>query len=45
MQFQARIKELTIGEVEDGRIAFRVGVNISDAIVEAHAMTCPQHYP
>jgi hypothetical protein len=36
MQFQARIKELTIGEVEDGRIAFRVGVNISDAIVEAH---------
>jgi adenylate cyclase len=36
MQFQARIKELTIGEVEDGRIAFRVGVNISDAIIEAH---------
>src|SRR5246500_2162909 len=28
VQFQARIKELTIGEVEERRIAFRVGVNI-----------------
>ena len=36
MQFQARIKELTLGEVEDRRIAFRVGVNIGDVIVEAH---------
>jgi len=36
VQFQARIKELTIGEVEDRRIAFRVGVNIGDVIVEAH---------
>jgi TolB-like protein len=36
LQFQARIKELTIGEVEDRRIAFRVGVNIGDVIVEAH---------
>src|SRR5712675_1565165 len=36
MQFQARIKELTIGDVEDRRIAFRVGVNIGDVIVEAH---------
>src|SRR5438874_5457039 len=34
--FQARIKELTIGELEDSRIAFRVGVNIGDVIVEAH---------
>jgi TolB-like protein/class 3 adenylate cyclase len=36
LQFQARIKELTIGEVEDRRIAFRVGINIGDVIVEAH---------
>ncbi len=36
MQFQTRIKELTIGEVEDRRITFRVGVNIGDVIVEPH---------
>src|SRR4030088_556358 len=36
LQFQTRIKELTIGELEDRRIAFRVGVNIGDVIVEAH---------
>src|SRR5258706_12479740 len=30
MQFQTRIKELTIGEVEHRRITFRVGVNIAD---------------
>src|SRR6478735_856933 len=30
LQFQARIKELTIGEVEDRRIVFRVGINIGD---------------
>ena len=36
MQFQTRIKELTIGEVEDRRIAFRVGINIGDVIVEPH---------
>jgi class 3 adenylate cyclase/TolB-like protein/tetratricopeptide (TPR) repeat protein len=34
VQFQARIKELTIGQVEERRIAFRVGVNIGDVIVE-----------
>jgi TolB-like protein/Tfp pilus assembly protein PilF len=34
VQFQARIKELTTGEVEEGRIAFRVGINIGDVIVE-----------
>src|SRR5215813_7594129 len=28
VQFQARIKELTIAEPEDRRIAFRVGINI-----------------
>jgi class 3 adenylate cyclase/TolB-like protein/tetratricopeptide (TPR) repeat protein len=34
MQFQARIKELTIDDPEDRRIAFRVGINIGDVIVE-----------
>jgi TolB-like protein/class 3 adenylate cyclase len=36
VQFQTRIKELTINEEEDRRIAFRVGVNIGDVIVEPH---------
>ena len=36
MQFQARIHELTVDEVEDDRIAFRVGINIGDVIVEPH---------
>jgi TolB-like protein/class 3 adenylate cyclase/Tfp pilus assembly protein PilF len=36
VQFQARVKELTIDEVEGKRIAFRVGVNIGDIIVEPH---------
>ena len=36
MQFQTRIKELTIGDAEDRRIAFRVGINIGDVIVEPH---------
>ena len=36
VQFQTRIKELTSGEMEDRRIAFRVGINIGDIIVEAH---------
>src|SRR4051812_37258969 len=36
LQFQTRVKELTIGDVEDTRIAFRVGVNIVDVIVEPH---------
>ena len=36
VQFQARIKELTFGEVEERRIAFRVGVNVGDVIVEPH---------
>jgi len=34
MQFQTRIEELTISELEETRIAFRVGVNIGDVIVE-----------
>src|SRR5246127_1156549 len=36
VQFQTRIKELTISDVEDSRIVFRVGVNIGDVIVEPH---------
>jgi len=36
IQFQGRIKELTVGDAEDKRIAFRVGINIGDVIVEAH---------
>src|SRR5882762_384683 len=36
IQLQARVKELTIGEADDRRIAFRVGVNVGDIIVEAH---------
>jgi TolB-like protein/class 3 adenylate cyclase len=36
MQFQARIKELTIDDVADRQIAFRVGINIGDVIVEPH---------
>ena len=35
MQFQNRIHELTMDDAEDRRIAFRVGVNIGDVIVEA----------
>jgi len=34
--FQARIKELTVGDLEENRIAFRVGINVGDVIVEAH---------
>ena len=36
VQFQARVSELTIGDVEERRIVFRVGVNIGDVIVEPH---------
>jgi TolB-like protein len=36
VQFQSRIRELTTAEAEDKRIAFRVGVNIGDVIVEPH---------
>ena len=36
MQFQTRMKKLTIGEAEDSRIALRVGINIGDVIVEPH---------
>src|SRR6202790_1459697 len=36
MQFQTRIHELTIDEAEDNRIAFRVGINVGDVIIEPH---------
>ena len=36
MLFQARVHELTTGDAEDRRIAFRVGINIGDVIVEPH---------
>jgi hypothetical protein len=36
LQFQARIDDLTNGDAQDRRIAFRVGVNIGDVIVEPH---------
>jgi len=35
-QFQERVHELTTGDAEDKRLAFRVGINIGDVIVEAH---------
>jgi TolB-like protein len=36
MHFQARIKELTVDDMEGSRLAFRVGINIGDVIVEPH---------
>lgn len=36
MVFQARVRELTAGVPKDRRIAFRVGINIGDVIVEPH---------
>src|ERR1700682_518295 len=36
MLLQTRIHELTIGEAEDRRLRFRVGINIGDVIVEPH---------
>src|SRR5215472_2727514 len=36
MRFQTRVNDLTIGDAEDARIAFRVGINIGDVIVEPH---------
>ncbi|SDF32892.1 TolB amino-terminal domain-containing protein [Bradyrhizobium brasilense] len=36
LRFQARIHEVTAADPEQSRIAFRVGVNIGDVIVEPH---------
>jgi TolB-like protein/class 3 adenylate cyclase len=35
-QFQVRVHDLTIGDPDEKRIAFRVGINIGDVIVEPH---------
>ena len=36
VEFQTRIKELTIDDDAERRIAFRVGINVGDIIVEPH---------
>ena len=36
LHFQNRIHELTVGDAEDRRILFRVGINVGDVIVEPH---------
>ena len=36
VQFQTRIAELTAADEDDSRIAFRVGINVGDVIVEPH---------
>jgi class 3 adenylate cyclase len=36
MQFQSRIRELTLRDAKDRRVALRVGINIGDVIVEPH---------
>ena len=36
VHFQTRIRELALGDAEDRRILFRVGINIGDVMVEAH---------
>src|SRR5262249_49572610 len=35
-QFQSRTRDLTSDDPEEGRIRFRVGINIGDVIVEPH---------
>ncbi|WFU45444.1 adenylate/guanylate cyclase domain-containing protein (plasmid) [Bradyrhizobium sp. CB82] len=36
LQFQTRVKEFTTTDAGDARIAFRVGINVGDVIVEPH---------
>jgi TolB-like protein/class 3 adenylate cyclase/Tfp pilus assembly protein PilF len=36
VQFQARVRELTATDVVDRQIAFRIGINVGDVIVEPH---------
>jgi TolB-like protein/class 3 adenylate cyclase len=36
VQFQTRIKKITTADAEDKRIAFRVGINVGDVIVELY---------
>jgi TolB-like protein/class 3 adenylate cyclase len=35
-QFQKRVHDLTIGDPDEKRLAFRVGINIGDVIIEPH---------
>ena len=35
-QFQNRVRELTTADAQNARIAFRVGINVGDVIVEPH---------
>jgi class 3 adenylate cyclase len=35
-QFQTGVRELTTADAQDTRIAFRVGINVGDVIVEPH---------
>jgi hypothetical protein len=39
VQFQTRIEELTTADEDDKRIAFRVGINVGDVIVESASAT------
>jgi TolB-like protein/class 3 adenylate cyclase len=36
MLFQKRVHDLTIGDPDEKRLAFRVGINIGDVIIELH---------
>src|SRR5215468_4364713 len=36
VQFQTRIRKLTVADAADGRIGFRIGINVGDVIVEPH---------
>jgi TolB-like protein/class 3 adenylate cyclase len=36
VHFQDDVRELTIGDADDRRLVFRVGINIGDVIVDAH---------
>lgn len=35
-EFQAHVNHLTVGDTENRRLAFRVGINVGDVIVEPH---------
>ena len=35
-QFQNRVNELTVGDAPDKRLAFRIGINLGDIMIEAH---------
>jgi class 3 adenylate cyclase len=36
VEFQTRVHELTISDAEGSRVAFRIGINVGDVIVEPH---------